>query len=353
MMKRRRFLALLPAVALLQACYDSRDETLFADRGVTRVLLAADDQVQGLAEAEIARPLREALGKRAPDADIAFVCIDNGTGDVLAYVPTLRDGAEFDNCRAETRDIGSTVKPLVYGVALQMGAVSTADTFPDVPIVFKRLDGPGTYAPKNYGGSYSGKELTVVDAIAVSSNSVAVQVYRRVDQQKLRESMSAFGLPLTYNVNLMPIGRWAVSPLALASAFTVFPNGGYAIRPRFVTAKVYADGRRDDEPVVKTAKLFGEDVCAVVSEGMKECLTRGTGAGSAADLGGWARGKTGSSRDALSVLQSKRVTAVLWVGNQRSNKDLKMTGGHIAMPYLARFFRALRRERPDLVPPWE
>ncbi len=351
-MNRRYFLLALPAAALLQACNNAMDEHLFAPSKPTQVFLTADDQLQEISRREIALPLRDRLAKRFPDVDMAFVCVRNATGDVLAYIPTFRDNSEFDNCRIETRDIGSTAKPIAYAIALQTGVVSSGDTFLDERMEFPRLDGPGTYSPHNFGDSYTHRNLTLVEALAKSSNSVATQVYHRIDQQRLRDYVKALNLPLTYNVNLMQLGRWAVSLLSLASAFTAFPNGGYAAQPRFISAKVYPDGHREDIPVRKTSKLFREDVCALVSEGMKMCLTNGTGAFAASDLSDRARGKTGSSQDALSVLQSREITAVIWIGNQKSNEDLKMTGGRIAMPYLARFFRALKRERPELVPPW-
>src|SRR5947209_12829342 len=121
-MKRRTFLSAMPVLALLQACRNSIDDELFVDRKPTQILLTADKNLQEAAEREVASPLRERLSKRYPDADIAFLCIHNLSGDVLAYIPTFRDGAEFDNCRVDTRDIGSTAKPIAIGVALQTNA---------------------------------------------------------------------------------------------------------------------------------------------------------------------------------------------------------------------------------------
>jgi membrane peptidoglycan carboxypeptidase len=352
-MNRRAFLTALAPAAFLGACKRPLIEDALPSGNPIDVFLTIDKELQEIADRVIATPLRQRIHLRGlpSDTDIAFVCMRNATGDVIGYIGTLQENSEFDNCRSGSRDIGSTAKPIIYGIALQSGAISAAETFIDERLTFPRFDGGGTYSPRNYGDHYTNRSVAIEDALAISSNSVALQVYHRIRQDTLRSYVDALSLPADYNVNLMPLGRWAVPPLLLAAAFTIFPNAGHAATPRLVTAMTGIDGRRSDEPVRTTPQIFAESVCSIISQAMRSCLTHGTGT-AASDLANVARGKTGSSQDALSVLQSREMTTVLWIGRRDTAQDLKITGGHVAMPLLARFFREIRKVRPSLVPVW-
>lgn len=353
-MNRRTFLTSMLFPALFSAACQRGSKNRSAKQSLNKdVLLSIDEQAQKIAERVIADPFRTQVKKRElpSDADIAFVCLRNATGDVLAYLGTLQEDSEFDNCRQSVRDIGSTVKPLIYAIALETGALSPDETFPDKPLSFQRLDQAGEYRPHNFNNSYTHRLLGIEEALALSSNSVALQVYHKIRQGALRAAITAMGLPLDYNINLLPLGRWSVTPLQLASVMTVFPNNGAFVAPRFLKTVSSEGGVRTELPIKRSAQIFHSDVCAIVSRAMRACVERGTG-NVAADLAEVARGKTGTSQDLLSVLQSKEITTVLWLGRRNSNQDLKMVAGRTAMPALARYFRSLRKVRPEFFPLW-
>lgn len=357
-MTRRSFLRGIPLTALTLACRRASDRGICEPQEARAILLTCDRQIQSIAEKEIAAPLRERINNqtrkhRLPkDTDCAFVCLANDTGNVLAYIPTLVPGSELDNCRKSKRDVGSVIKPLIYAEAIEIGVIREHDTFLDSPMSFPHRDGRGSYTIGNYHDGYTHRFLSIEEAIALSSNVAMTQAYHRIPLVALREWIARLNLPAPDDVDRLQIGRWAIAPLRLASAFTALAGEGRAAGPRFVFATRLPDGTQLDEPVTRTEQVFSHRTCEIVGRGMRACLVKGTGV-AAADLVDCARGKTGtSSTDALSVLQSRVITAVLWVG-RREYADLRLAGGRVCMPLLGSFFRALRRIQPELLPSWE
>lgn len=356
-MNRRIFITSLAAASLVSFSVASRrDESeLHTITSAREVTLAVDPIIQTLAE----RYIRDVVRQRARrnqlprDADIGFVCLHNSTGNVLGYTPTSQEHSEVDNCRTRTRDVGSIPKPLFYAFGLDSGAISPADTFVDEPTTFSRLDHSGEYSAQNYGGNYTHQPLTIVDAIAFSSNVAMLKAYHRFDQRLLRRQLQALDLPVDgANVNLMALGRWTPPLLNLASAFTALPNGGSRVAPRFIATITTHKDRNVTEIPVRRNRVFNAAACELVLEGMRSCLTRGTGRRAASDLSNVARAKTGSSQDSLAALMTRELTMLLWVGRRNSNRDLRITGGALALPLLGTLLRNLMRERPELAPAW-
>jgi membrane peptidoglycan carboxypeptidase len=353
-MNRRTFaFSALTALTGL-SCRNTQIEDL-TRRSLRRdVFLTLDEVVQDVARRKIVDPLRNEINKKLlpEDTDLAFVCLHNQTGDVLAYFPSLNENSGYDNCRFANRDIASTFKLFGYAIALESGSIRSDETFADEPMTFPSLDGRGGfYRVDNYRDSYSMRLLTIDEAIAKSSNIVATQVYHRVRQNVIRQFLEKLALPTEYDVNRLPIGRYAIPPLVLASRAAVFARGGSFVFPRFISEIRVSDDQQKQEPVKVSQQIFSADVCRTISLAMQRCLSNGTGA-RAADLAGRVRGKTGSSTDALAIMQSLETTCVLWIGRRNSNVDLKMSGGRIAIPRLAEFYRSLLKEKEELMSVW-
>jgi penicillin-binding protein 1A len=307
-----------------------------------------DLELQDLAERTVLQPIRAARerGTLPGDVTLGFVLLDNASGDVLVYVQSLEPSRLDYAAGLHTRDIGSLAKPFVFLAALASGAVSPSDEFLDAP-----LARAGGWVPDNHDHHYLRRMLALPEALGESSNVVSFQVYRRTPEHAFLRTVQALGLPSSFDREQASVGRWTASPLELASAYSVFAGDGTLVAPRMISGVIDSQGAVVRRIEANRRAAFDERWCRVVADGMKLCLTEGTGR-AARDLGDVCRGKTGTSTlDAWAVLQSRRVTACLWVG-RGSPQDLDLTGGEIAMPRLAAFFRELRRMRPDLVPSW-
>jgi membrane peptidoglycan carboxypeptidase len=311
---------------------------------IAHVRLTLDPGLQVIADNKIAAPLRRMIrkGSLPPDTDVAFVVMENSTGHVLAVIPALK--GELDLTRRTSRDPGSIWKPLEAAAALTRRAIFPHERFPDTgPMKF---DGAVIH---NFGNRYSGQELTIVDCLARSSNVCAMQIQARMSADEWRDALAALNLPLPRSFAKLGIGdNWPVPVIRTASAYTALQNGGEMAMPSYVASVSLADGSSLQAPTVRR-RVFDPAACQVVLAGMKACITRGTGT-AAKGLRDAAWGKTGTTQDSMAVLQTRRLTMVLWIGNRDSNKDLKKTGGALAMKLLAAFLSEVRKTQPQLAP---
>jgi membrane peptidoglycan carboxypeptidase len=310
-----------------------------------------DLDLQELAVKHIVKPLHAKIenGQLPPDTDCAFVMLDAATGDVIVYIATIQP-VEFDNAQNLTRSCGSVAKLMVYAAALQAHAIE-----PDAQLLDSLRSFPcpecrgGEWQPDNYGNQYADALVPLIAAFAWSKNVPAVDVYQRLRREDFVAVLKGLDLPLPKNFTTAPLGvEW--TPLQLVSAHTAFVNHGVPVKPRFLSHRVI-NGQRQETPIVKRPAVFREDVCQWIVEAGRLCLREGTGR-YAADLSDVLAGKTGSSDSALVAMFGPRVSAVIWIGNRQTNEDLGATGGRLALPHLAEFFRAVRRMRPALLPTW-
>lgn len=281
-----------------------------------------------------AEMLQETIFSNTPRLDAAIAIIRNFDNAIVVYVDSLSPDAQFDFLRRGQIYPGSLIKPLVYGTALETGAVSVTDLFTDEPMTFTSR-GPDRkpFAIKNYGDKYTMRLLTIQEAIARSSNVVAMQVYYRTNVSALQQTLRRLRLPDTFNANLAAIGHFEVRPLDLVRALSVIPRDGTFVYRKELT------------------RVFSPATISVLADGMKACLQIGTGQ-CAADLVDVARGKTGSSDSAMAILQTRAITALCWIGYVDRRQDIGFTGGSVAMPLLARIFRKLRSTRPAWFSLW-
>lgn len=306
-----------------------------------------DPRLQQLTETTLVAAIakRRATGRLPKSAQLSFVCIDNTNGDILAYVggDVTQPNTRLDFALIETRDTGSVLKPIFFAIAIESGAVTIDETFSDVHREFPRLDGSGaSYTFENYRGSYTGKSLTIEEAIAVSSNSAMLQAYHKTSRQSIERLLGLLGMPLEegkFNINLLPVS-WSPNLVEIASAYSTLANDGVRRSPRLTVS----------DPV-RTTPVFSPQTSQVVLEGMRRVLTDGTGT-KAKDLARVARAKTGSSYDSLAVLMTRRITVVIRIGSRDSNKDLRKSGGGLALPLAADFIRAARRIDSAYAPDW-
>lgn len=311
-------------------------------------------ELQDAALTQVARSIaNQVKSKSLPaNADVAMVCLDNTTGDILAYIPS-HGASKLDHARRTQRDIGSIAKPPMYAIGLMSGAFPASATFFDTPQSFARLDGGGVCAPGNYGDSYTEQLLTIPEAIQRSSNVCAMAAYLQIQPSVFQSIVAELGLPEPHNLNQAAIGdSWAATVLEVAGAYPALVIGR-AVRPRFERSRTLADGTQQVTEPRFSKPVFSDAALAPVQAGMRQCLSSGTGM-KASRHSTYAIGKTGSStHDAWAVLVTRQITAVTVVfRDSEKAQNIGQTGGSLAMPLLSNFFTAARRTHPELFPNW-
>ncbi|HYD13618.1 MAG TPA: transglycosylase domain-containing protein [Allosphingosinicella sp.] len=245
-------------------------------------------------------------------------------GRVVAMVGG-RDYAEspFNRATQARRQPGSAFKPFVYLAAFRAGY--RPDTLVnDAPL---RV---GDWSPRNYDGHYRGA-IPLRDAVAISSNSVAVQLSERVGRGAVIQAARDLGIttPLRADPSL-PLGVNNVTLLELTAAYAGIASGRFPIRPYGLPEDAPSESRFRRDPHMPMMR----DVLHAV-------VLRGTGR--AANLSVPTFGKTGTTsdyRDALFVGFAGDLVVGVWVGND-DNSPLPGTSGGGAP---ARIWRAFMTE---------
>jgi penicillin-binding protein 1A len=231
-------------------------------------------------------------------------------GRVVAMVGG-RDYAQspFNRATQARRQPGSAFKIFVYLAAFRAGLMPETPVS-DIPI---RL---GDWQPRNYGDSYRGP-ITLRDAVAFSSNSVAVQVSERVGRDNVIRAARDLGVTgVLRPAPSLPLGVNGVSLLELTAAYAAVASGRYPIRPHGLPGEATPESQLRRDPAF--ARL--RDVFYAV-------VHRGTGR--AANLSVPTFGKTGTTsdyRDALFVGFAGDLVVGVWVGND-DNSPLPGTAG--------------------------
>ncbi|MGC2164123.1 MAG: PBP1A family penicillin-binding protein [Silvibacterium sp.] len=274
----------------------------------------------------------------------ALFAIDNATGDVLALVGG-RDFnlSQFDRATQAERQTGSSFKPYVYTTAIEAG-LRPDDTVLDTPASF------GNWTPHDYEHNYLGS-ITLTKAFADSRNIPAVRLAQRVGISRVIATAHSFGI--TSNIApFLPIALGAVEVTLeqQVAAYSVFPNDGIRVAPRFVRRVATADGLPLNEATPQVSEVISTKTARAMMVMLKEVTHSGTGAAAAAlnhPLGG-KTGTTSDFTDAWFIGFSPSVTCGVWTGydNRQSLGD-KETGARVALPIWMDFRKVAIAQHPD------
>jgi len=221
----------------------------------------------------------------------------------------------FNRATQARRQPGSAFKPFVYLAAFRAGY--RPDTMVnDVPI---RL---GDWEPGNYGNDYRGR-ITLRDAVARSSNSVAVQLQERVGRRAVIRAAHDLGITSPLRpVPSLALGTNGVSLVELTAAYAGIASGRYPIRPHGLVEPEPGWLGWTREPL-RRGRYF-----PMLRDVLHAVVQRGTGRAAALSIPAF--GKTGTTsdyRDAWFVGFAGDLVVGVWVGNDDNTPLPGTTGG--------------------------
>ena len=287
----------------------------------------------------------------------ALVAIDNATGEIKAMVGG-RDFnlSKFNRATQALRQVGSSFKPYVYTAAIDRGATPD-DTILDAPVTFPNASGP-PYEPHNYDEKFEGT-ITLRRALAQSRNIPALRLADSLGIKTVIDYAHRFGI--TSNIPpFLPVALGAVeiTPMEQTSAFSVFPNDGVHITPRYITKVTDYEGRTLEENFPDVKDVIGSRTARTMTSMLREVVLHGT-AIAASSMKYPLAGKTGTTNnftDAWFVGFSPSLTCGVWIGyDEKKFLGAKETGAHAALPIWMDFMKvALAGKDPgEFQPPPE
>jgi penicillin-binding protein 1A len=268
----------------------------------------------------------------------ALVAIDNATGGIKAMVGG-RDFSEskFDRATQAMRQVGSSFKPYVYTAIIDRGG-SPDDTILDEPVTFETGSGP--YSPHNYDEKFEGI-ITLRRALAQSRNIPALKLASKVGIKTVIDYAERFGITAKLPPYLpVALGSAEITLMEQTSAYSVFPNDGVRVTPRYITKVTDYEGRVLEEDYPDVKDVVSAHTARIMTTMLREVVLHGTGV-AAAKMPFPAAGKTGTTNDftdAWFVGFSPAMTCGVWMGfDEKKTLGAKETGAHAALPIWINF----------------
>ncbi|MGF7214638.1 penicillin-binding protein 1A [Spirosoma lacussanchae] len=288
-----------------------------------------------------------------------FMSMDPRYGHVKAWVGGINfKHIKFDHVRQSRRQPGSTFKPFVYLTALDQGFVTPCSHIADRPTVFAHGEdnnGGPPWMPKNSTGRYSGRSLSLREALGQSINTVSAQLIKKTRAAAVIKYANDMGIQskdLPNNPTLC-LGTGDVSVYEMVAAYCAFANGGIRVRPMMILRITDKNGN--------VLKVFTPDANQVISANRAyEMLHLMRGAvedpnGTAQRLrtqykllegGNEIAAKTGTTSnysDAWFMGMTQHLVSGLWVGGDDRSIHFRTIelgqGGRLAMPAWAMYMQ--------------
>lgn len=271
----------------------------------------------------------------------AVMVINNKTHQVESYIGSADfnnpvDGGQVDGVRA-IRSPGSTLKPLLYATAFDLGIITPKTAINDVPTNF------GGFEPENFDKLFHGK-VTIEFALANSLNIPAVKVLKEIttpvlveklkkaDFQAVKKNSSKLGLSLV-------LGGCGVTLEELTNLFSSFSNEGSFQKARYIS------GSNNSQLITHNSQLISPESTYLITQILSQ-ITR-------PDLPNnydytyrmpkiaWKTGTSFGKKDAWSIGYNANYTVGVWIGNFSGEGVPELSGANIATPLLFDIFNTI------------
>ena len=297
-----------------------------------------------------------------PEVEGAFIALDPRTGALRALVGGF-DFAKnkFNHATQAWRQPGSSFKPFVYSASLEKG-FTPATVINDSPLFFSAsVTGGQAWEPKNYDGKFDGP-MSMRRGLAVSKNMISIRILQSISPQFAQDWITRFGFDDEKHPAYltMALGAGAVTPLQMATAYSVFANGGYRVNP-WLIAKVTE--QRGKVLIETRPPVLDESMRAISARNafvMDSLLGEVTSSGTAAKASQILKrtdlhGKTGTTNDSIDAWfagYQPTLAAVAWMGYDTPRKmGSNETGGGLSLPIWISFMEHALKGVPAMPTP--
>ncbi|MDH6592079.1 penicillin-binding protein 1A [Variovorax sp. TBS-050B] len=279
-----------------------------------------------------------------PEVEGAFIAMDPRTGAIKSLVGGFDYGKnKFNHVTQAWRQPGSSFKPFIYSAALEKG-FTPATIVNDAPLHFDAgTNGGQAWDPKNFDGGFEGP-MPLRTALMKSKNLVTIRILQSIGTGYAQDWITRFGFDKDKHPAYLPmaLGAGSVTPMQMATAYSVFANGGYRVNPYLVTRitdlrdKVLLE---TDPPVLDESRRAIPQRNAFIMDSLLQSVVRGGTAARAHqalkrdDL----YGKTGTTNDSFDTWFAgfqPTTVGIAWIGydTPRQLGVRGETGGSLSLP---------------------
>jgi len=320
------------------------------------------------------------LISQLPSASASLIAINPSNGSIKAIIGGFDDKqSQFNRATQAYRQPGSNFKPFIYAAALENG-FTAASIINDAPVVFADSNLEEEWRPENASGKFHGP-TTLRKALYLSRNLVSVRILRELGVGKAINYLERYNLSggkLPRNLSLA-LGSHALTPIEVASLYSVLANGGYKVEP-FLVKEIrdrsqqvifranpaiacsdckaqqpgllaqagYEEAEElddilatepklaQDQPTRIAEQVMSPEVAFIIDDIVRDAIKRGTGRKALALKRGDIAGKTGTTNgptDAWFSGYHPNLVATAWLGFDNNEKlGRNEYGGTAALP---------------------
>jgi len=272
----------------------------------------------------------------------AFVALENRTGNMLAWIGGKDfKQSQFNRAVQAKRQPGSGFKPFIYTTAIDNRA-RPIDIMYDTPLILMGEDGE-EWSPENFDRIFRGP-VTLREALAKSINVISAKLIQEVSPQQTIFYASIMGIKSTLSpYPSLALGTSEVTLQEMVSAFSVFPNQGIKVQPKYILKITDRYGNiLEENKTSKKEEVLSAQTAYIMTTMLESVVNKGTGWGARAR--GFYRpagGKTGTSdncTDNWFIGFTPQITAGVWIGyDDKTVIGENVTGAHTALPVWSDF----------------
>ena len=298
-----------------------RLKTQYPDQSVIATWIDSNMQTQ------LEMMLKDYIRDKEKGLSAAALIVDNKNLGVLAYVGTSdfanNNRAGFVDMIRATRSPGSTLKPFIYGLAIEQGIIHSESLLFDIPRSFEG------YQPKNFNGHFVGP-ISASQALSRSLNMPAVQVLNEITPEFFMATLLNAGFTLSLPENAEPnlslaLGGGGASLEQLVSLYSAFANNGQVAQLRLTKSQA------------KHLRPFMDKGASWITQHMMSLapldkVTSNRFSGTY-DLA-YKTGTSYGARDTWVIAVTEQLTIGVWVGTPDGSFSVNNTGRDTAVPLL-------------------
>ena len=279
-----------------------------------------------------------------------FMVMENETGYVKAYVGgTNFSHFQYDMCTQGRRQVGSTIKPYLYSLAMENGW-SPCDEAPNIQQTYQV--GDKTWTPRNGSRARYGEMVTLKWGLATSNNWISAWLMNQMSPSALVRLIHEYGV---LNKDIVPsmslcLGPCDISVSEMVGAYSAFPMKGVRRIPTYITRIEDSEGNIVAEFLPRVHEVISEESSYKMITLMRGVMDGGTGGRMrgrykiTAPMGG-KTGTTNDNSDGWFVGYTPSLTFGAWVGGEE--RDIHFAsmaigqGASAALPIAAYFLQKM------------
>lgn len=267
--------------------------------------------------------------KGRDELEVSSIILNSQTSGVLALIGG-KDYAssQFNRATQASRQVGSTMKPLLYYIALENGFTPTTK-FKSEPTTFQ-LENGKTYTPTNFNKKYAHDDVTMAQAIALSDNIYAVKTHLFLGEQALVNALSQFGYQHISPHPSLALGTLNTNVYDFSAVYTTLAHHGIYNKVHTITKITNNNGDILYEYQPENKQLLNQDTCLMMSQLLTAPFEKSFQSYASPTMLNYPvnttfAAKTGSTPyDSLCAGYNPQYTLLSWVGYD-DNREMNMT----------------------------